>query len=207
VGCILRLRSLGIEGRAPRLALGVGHGMDGRMKAVMPGKIDESGIIGDTTAGITAVWISLGRRQQPRSARSPAIRSPAAELLVGFQGAIVRVLLQCFRDLRRLCRAKIHVLSISYANPPRPPHPRTRSVFFSVRRAHGISQFAGVLLNALSTSRPMKSRRLHSITSSARGKIDCGNSSPSALRCQCILSIPQTSFGFPSLRLSESTPA
>jgi hypothetical protein len=34
--------------------------MDGRMKAVMPGKIDESGIIGDTTAGITAVWISLG---------------------------------------------------------------------------------------------------------------------------------------------------
>jgi hypothetical protein len=129
VGCILRLRSLGIEGCAPRLALGVGHGMDCRMKAVMPGKIDESGIIGDTTAGITAVWISLGRRQQPRSARSPAIRSPAAELLVGFQGAIVRVLLQC-RDLRRLCRAKIHVLLISYANPPRPPHPRTRSVFF-----------------------------------------------------------------------------
>jgi hypothetical protein len=62
-------------------------------------------------------------------ARRPAIQSPAAELLVGFQAAIVRVLLQCFCDLRRLGRVKIHVLSISYANPPRPPHPRTRSVF------------------------------------------------------------------------------
>jgi hypothetical protein len=52
---------------------------------------------------------------------------------VGFQGAIVRVLLQCFRDLRRLGRAKIYVVAISYADPPRPQRPRTRSVFFRSR--------------------------------------------------------------------------
>jgi hypothetical protein len=59
---------------------------------------------------------------------------------VGFQGAIVRVLLQCFRDPRRLIRAIICELSVAYFNPPRPrllrtraaPQLlRTRTVFFS----------------------------------------------------------------------------
>jgi hypothetical protein len=45
-------------------------------------------------------------RPEGRVQARSAIRSPGAELLVGFQGAIVRVLLQCFRDLRQLGRAK-----------------------------------------------------------------------------------------------------
>jgi hypothetical protein len=49
---------------------------------------------------------------------------------VGFLGAIVRVLLQCFRDLCRLIRAKVFELSITYAKSPRPRRLRTRSAFF-----------------------------------------------------------------------------
>jgi hypothetical protein len=52
---------------------------------------------------------------------------------VGFQGAIVRVLLQCFHDLRRLIRAIICELSIAYSNPPRPRLLRTRKVFLACR--------------------------------------------------------------------------
>jgi hypothetical protein len=53
--------ALGLKVALRDLPHGVGHGMDGRMKAVMPGKIDESGIIGDTTAGITAVAATMTR--------------------------------------------------------------------------------------------------------------------------------------------------
>jgi hypothetical protein len=95
------------------------------MKAVMPGKIDESGIIGDNYRRHHRRLDLLGDAANGRDPdRSPAIRSPGAELLVGFQGAIVRVLLQCFRDLRRLIRAKIYELcqsasSAASANPLR----------------------------------------------------------------------------------------
>jgi hypothetical protein len=51
---------------------------------------------------------------------------------VGFQGAIVRVRLQCLCDPRRLIRAIICELSIAYSNPPHPRLLRTCSVFLAL---------------------------------------------------------------------------
>jgi hypothetical protein len=61
--------------------------------------------------------------------RSQRLPGPGAGLLVGFQGAIVRVLLRCFRDPPRVIRAIICEVSNAYSNPTRPRLLRTRSVF------------------------------------------------------------------------------
>jgi hypothetical protein len=56
---------------------------------------------------------SVLKTRQPKKPRQQ-LDSLSQQLLVGFQGAIVTVLLQCFRDPRRLIRAIICELSIAY---------------------------------------------------------------------------------------------
>ena len=61
----------------------------------------------------------LGSGPEGRFQARSGFGSPEVGLPAGFQGAIVRVLLQCFRDLWRLIRAKVYELSIIYAKSPR----------------------------------------------------------------------------------------
>jgi hypothetical protein len=77
--------------------------------------------------------------QRPSQVRR-AFRSPGAGLLVGFQGAIVRVLLQLLLRPRRLIRAIICELSIAVSNPPRPRLPAQGELWRRFHRAcHGVT--------------------------------------------------------------------